>query len=157
MHRILSSCLFSIALACPINLAALTSPVQAGGSEASSQARVSDAISDFSAQRGQGNRRPNAQRPSRRPPAAHRPARRPPVAHRPPRRPSHVHRPPVHGSWVRPRRYSWRPGGAIAAGAALGFVAAASAASWAGPPPSSGLCWYYTDWTQRQGFWDFCP
>ena len=31
-----------------------------------------------------------------------------------------------------------RPGGAIAAGAAIGFVAAASAAAWAGAPPAPG-------------------
>ena len=156
MRRVLSSCLFSTALACLANFALLTSPARA--SDTSSQARVSEAISDFSAQRGQGNRRPNAQRPSRRPSAVHRPPGRRPATHRPPRRPSHVHRPPaVHRPWVRPRRYSWRPGGAIAAGAALGFVAAASAASWAGRPPSPDLCWYYTDRTRRRGFWDVCP
>ena len=70
---------------------------------------------------------------------------------------------PVHGAvvvrpgarWVRP--YRWGPGGAIAAGAAIGFVAAATAAAWAPPPPQPGLCWYYTDPSQRQGFWDVCP
>src|SRR5260221_9526489 len=36
------------------------------------------------------------------------------------------------GRWVRPAHYYWRPGGAIAAGAAIGFVAAATAASWPG-------------------------
>lgn len=60
------------------------------------------------------------------------------------------------GAWVRPG-YRWRPGGAIAAGAAIGFVAAATAAAWAGPPPGPGLCWYYTDPTRTQGFWDVCP
>lgn len=163
MHRILSSCLFSIVLAYPANLTVLTSPARADLYDAtlqprlSEQSRVSEPITDFSAQRAQRNRRPSAQRPGRRPPGAHRPPGRPPAAHRPPRRPSHAHRPPPRRAWARPSRYSWRPGGAIAAGAALGFIAAASAASWAGPPPSPGLCWYYTDWTQRQGFWDFCP
>ena len=57
----------------------------------------------------------------------------------------------------RPGWYRWAPGGAIAAGAALGFVAAATAAAWAGPAPQGGLCWYYTDPSRRQGFWDFCP
>jgi hypothetical protein len=57
----------------------------------------------------------------------------------------------------RPGWYRWPAGGAIAAGAAIGFVGAASAAAWAGAPPSSGLCWYYTDASQRQGFWDSCP
>jgi hypothetical protein len=61
------------------------------------------------------------------------------------------------GRWVRPARYYWRPGGAIAAGAAIGFVAAATAAAWAGAPPVAGYCWYYTDASQRQGFWDLCP
>jgi hypothetical protein len=40
--------------------------------------------------------------------------------------------------WVRPANYYWRPGGAIAAGAAIGFVAAATAAAWAGAPPAPG-------------------
>src|SRR6266481_5233161 len=40
------------------------------------------------------------------------------------------------GGWVRPANYYWRPGGAIAAGAALGFVAAATAVAWAGSPPA---------------------
>jgi hypothetical protein len=61
------------------------------------------------------------------------------------------------GGWVRPARYTWRPGGAIAAGAAVGFVAAATAAAWAGAAPAPGYCWYYTDPSQRQGFWDVCP
>jgi hypothetical protein len=61
------------------------------------------------------------------------------------------------GAWVRPAHYRWRPGGAIAAGAAIGFVAAATAAAWAGAPPAPGYCWYYTDPTQTQGFWDVCP
>jgi hypothetical protein len=42
----------------------------------------------------------------------------------------------------RPGWYRWPAGGAIAAGAAIGFVSAASAAAWAGAPPSAGLCWY---------------
>jgi hypothetical protein len=61
------------------------------------------------------------------------------------------------GGWVRPAHYSWRPGGAIAAGAAIGFVAAATAAAWAGAPPALGYCWYYTDPSRTQGFWDVCP
>jgi hypothetical protein len=50
-----------------------------------------------------------------------------------------------------------RPGGAIAAGAAIGFLAAATAAAWAGSPPAPGYCWYYTDPSRTQGFWDVCP
>jgi len=61
------------------------------------------------------------------------------------------------GRWVRPARYHWRPGGAIAAGAAIGFVTAATAAAWAGAPPVAGYCWYYTDPSRTQGFWDVCP
>jgi hypothetical protein len=60
------------------------------------------------------------------------------------------------GGWARPA-YRWGPGGAIAAGAAIGFVAAATAATWAGPAPGPGLCWYYTDPGRTQGFWDACP
>lgn len=154
MNRTLSSCLFSFALVYSLDLAVLPSSAQAGISDTISQAGMSERISDFSAQRGQGNRRPNAQRPSRRPSGAHRPRPGRPGAHRPGVRP----RPPIaHRPWVRPRRYSWRPGGAIAAGAALGFVAAATASSWAGRPPAPNLCWYYTDWSRRQGFWDLCP
>ncbi|WP_249132886.1 MULTISPECIES: hypothetical protein [unclassified Bradyrhizobium] len=61
------------------------------------------------------------------------------------------------GRWVRPANYYWRPGGAIAAGAAIGFVAAASAAAYAGSPPAPGYCWYYSDPSKTQGFWDVCP
>jgi hypothetical protein len=61
------------------------------------------------------------------------------------------------GHWVRPARYTWRPGGAIAAGAAIGFVAAGTAVAWAGTPPVPGYCWYYTDPSRTQGFWDACP
>ena len=60
------------------------------------------------------------------------------------------------GGWVRPA-YRWGPGGAIAAGAAIGFVAAATAVAWAGAPPAPGYCWYYTDPSRTQGFWDVCP
>lgn len=58
--------------------------------------------------------------------------------------------------WARPSWYRWGPGGAIAAGAALGFVAASAAVAY-GTPPAPGMCWYYTDMTRRQGFWDYCP
>src|SRR5450755_3062750 len=60
------------------------------------------------------------------------------------------------GGWVRPA-YRWGPGGAIAAGAAIGFVAAGTAAAWAGAAPAPGYCWYYTDPSRTQGFWDVCP
>ena len=62
-----------------------------------------------------------------------------------------------YGNWSRPGWYRWGAGGAVAAGAALGFVSAAAAASWAGAAPGPNLCWYYTDPSRRQGFWDTCP
>ncbi|HYI27552.1 MAG TPA: hypothetical protein VD863_06840 [Bradyrhizobium sp.] len=70
-----------------------------------------------------------------------------------------VVRPGYHGGgvrWARPARYGWPRGGAIAAGAAIGFVTAATAAAWAGSPPAPGMCWYYTDPSRTQGFWDYC-
>jgi hypothetical protein len=60
------------------------------------------------------------------------------------------------GAWARPAYYRWPRGGAIAAGAAIGFVTAATAAAWAGAAPGPGMCWYYTDPTRTQGFWDYC-
>jgi hypothetical protein len=59
------------------------------------------------------------------------------------------------GAWVG-RPYPWAPGGAIAAGAAIGVLAVGTAVAWAPPPPQPGLCWYYTDPSQRNGFWDTC-
>ncbi|MBX4870849.1 hypothetical protein [Rhizobium bangladeshense] len=69
-----------------------------------------------------------------------------------------VVRPPVRRGVVviTPRRY-WRPGTAIAAGAAIGFVTGAAAVSLAGTPPQSGQCWYYTTPAKTTGFWDVCP
>ena len=63
----------------------------------------------------------------------------------------------VAPGWRRPGNYWWRPGAAVAAGAAIGFVSAAAAASWAGSPPAPGYCWYYTDASRTKGFWDVCP
>ena len=60
------------------------------------------------------------------------------------------------GAWARPGNYYWPRGGAIAAGAALGMVTAATAAAWAGAAPAPGMCWYYTDPSRTQGFWDYC-
>jgi hypothetical protein len=60
------------------------------------------------------------------------------------------------GRWVRPGNYWWPVGGAIAAGAAIGVVTAATAATWAGQPPGPNMCWYYTDPSRTQGFWDAC-
>ena len=58
--------------------------------------------------------------------------------------------------WARPPAYYWPVGGAVAAGAAIGYVVAKTAV-WAGKPPAPGMCWYYTDPSRRQGFWDYCP
>lgn len=58
--------------------------------------------------------------------------------------------------WARPAHYGWPRGGAIAAGAAIGFVSAATAVAWAGAAPAPGMCWYYTDPSRTQGFWDYC-
>lgn len=60
-------------------------------------------------------------------------------------------------AWIRPGGYWWRPGAAVAAGAAIGFVTAATAAAWAGAAPGPNMCWYYTDSTRTRGFWDACP
>jgi hypothetical protein len=83
-------------------------------------------------------------RPGVRP--VYRPGVRPPV-YRPGR--------PVYGNWYRP--YRWRPGTAIAVGAAIGVIGAASAAAYYGQPPEEGLCWYYTNPSRTAGFWDVCP
>jgi hypothetical protein len=58
--------------------------------------------------------------------------------------------------WARPGHYYWPRGGAIAAGAAIGMVTAATAAAWADAAPAPGMCWYYTDPSRTQGFWDYC-
>ena len=61
-----------------------------------------------------------------------------------------------YGGWARPGGYWWPTGGAIAAGAAIGVLATARPIAYAGQPPAPGLCWYYTDPSYRQGFWDAC-
>ena len=47
-------------------------------------------------------------------------------------------------------------GGAIAAGAAIGFATAATAEAWAGAAPATGMCWYHIDPSRTQGLWDYC-
>jgi len=65
---------------------------------------------------------------------------------------------PVRPAWVRPPGYWWRPGAAVAAGAALGFVSATAATAYINSrPPAPGYCWYYTNPQRTQGFWDVCP
>jgi len=62
----------------------------------------------------------------------------------------------TRGAWG--NAYRWPPGGAIAAGAAIGFIAAGSAVAYASTrPPAPGLCWYYNDPSRRSGFWDVLP
>ena len=60
------------------------------------------------------------------------------------------------GRWSRPGWYRWPRGGAMAAGAAIGYLAATSAVAY-GPPPEPGMCWYYTNLSHTRGFWDYCP
>jgi hypothetical protein len=67
-----------------------------------------------------------------------------------------VYRGGYYGGWARPGWYRWPAGGAIAAGAAIGVLAAGAAVAYAGQPPAPGLCWYYTDPSYRAGFWDAC-
>jgi len=82
---------------------------------------------------------------------------------RPPVRPVHPIHPvrPVPAPvrpWVRPSGYWWRPGAAVAAGAAIGFATAAAATAWATTPaPAPNYCWYYTNASRTSGFWDVCP
>lgn len=60
--------------------------------------------------------------------------------------------------WVRPADYWWIAGGAIAAGAAIGYLSAADAGAWAYDPPApTGYCWFYSDPSRKNGFWDQCP
>ena len=64
----------------------------------------------------------------------------------------------VAPGWRRPAAYWGRPGAAVAAGAAEGFVTAAAAMAYVNSrPPAPGYCWYYTNPQRTQGFWDVCP
>jgi hypothetical protein len=47
--------------------------------------------------------------------------------------------------------------GRIIGGVALGTLLAGSAYyAYAGAPPAPGLCWYWADRYERQGYWDYC-
>ena len=81
---------------------------------------------------------------------------RPGYGYHPGYRPGYPGYRPGYAGWARPGWYHWGPGGAIAAGAAIGVLGAAAVAAWAPPSPAPGLCWYYTDPSQRNGFWDTC-
>jgi hypothetical protein len=61
------------------------------------------------------------------------------------------------GAWVGPSWYWWPPGGAVLVGAAIRFVEARNAPAYAGPQPAPATCWYYTEPSRIQGFWDYCP
>jgi len=93
------------------------------------------------------------------PVAAYRPAYHPAYqpAYHPVVRQAAPATPPAAAAWTRPKYYSWSPGGAVAAGSAIGFLTAEAVKAWAPPPPQPGLCWYYKDPGQKSGFWDVCP
>ncbi len=62
-----------------------------------------------------------------------------------------------HRSYHPGFRYSHRPHyGRIVGGIALGALLAGSAYAYAQRPPAPGLCWYWADPYQRQGYWDYC-
>ncbi len=108
-----------------------------------------------------GSRPPPGGRPPPRPGPGGRPGPGPWAGgwHPPPRPRGWVGPPPPRGGWGwgRPAGYWWGPGGAIAAGAAIGFLTAAAAGAFAPPPPAPRLCWYYTNPSRTAGFWDSCP
>lgn len=55
---------------------------------------------------------------------------------------------------VRVRGWYRRPYyGRVVAGVALGTIIAASIAP---APPSSEVCWYWTNSSQTKGYWDYC-
>lgn len=69
--------------------------------------------------------------------------------------PDNGYRARSYGGWRRP--YAWPPGGAIAAGAAIGVMSAEAAVGYATlASPAAGLCWFYTDDSGTEGFWDIC-
>ena len=55
-------------------------------------------------------------------------------------------------------RWSYRPYyGRIIGGVALGTLLAASAYyAYASEPPAPGLCWFWADPDEIQGYWDYC-
>ena len=46
--------------------------------------------------------------------------------------------------------------GTIVGGVALGTVIAVAAANAAPAAPAAGLCWYWSDSSRTQGYWDYC-
>lgn len=72
------------------------------------------------------------------------------------------YRPPNYRRWHRHhmayRGWHRRPYyGRIIGGIALGTLLAGSAYyAYAGAPPAPGLCWYWADRYEQQGYWDYC-
>lgn len=46
--------------------------------------------------------------------------------------------------------------GRVVGGVALGAIIVAAAASVPPAAPAPGLCWFWSDATQTQGYWDYC-
>jgi hypothetical protein len=57
-----------------------------------------------------------------------------------------------YGRWDRDRNRT----GDIVAGVVLGAVIVAAVRGSAPPPPAPGLCWYWSDPYQENGYWDRC-
>jgi hypothetical protein len=57
---------------------------------------------------------------------------------------------PVRGWSARPHY------GTIVAGVALGTVIGVAVANAAPTPPAANLCWYWSDASRTQGYWDYC-
>ncbi|MBN9259394.1 MAG: hypothetical protein J0J14_00860 [Hyphomicrobium sp.] len=80
----------------------------------------------------------------------------------PPRMHSRGYRPDGYGRWHRnhlvQRRWHRRPYyGTIVGGIAIGALLAGSAYyAYSSAPPAPGLCWYWADPYERQGYWDYC-
>jgi hypothetical protein len=74
----------------------------------------------------------------------------------------HGYRPPGYHRWHRHhmayRGWHRRPYyGRVIGGIALGTLLAGSAYyAYANTPPAPGLCWYWADRYERQGYWDYC-
>jgi hypothetical protein len=74
----------------------------------------------------------------------------------------HGYRPPGYHRWHKHhmayRGWHRRPYyGRVIGGIALGTLLAGSAYyAYAGAPPAPGLCWYWADRYERQGYWDYC-
>lgn len=94
-------------------------------------------------------------------PVNHGPVHHGPVNHGPVHRGPVVHHgPDIHRNTVVVRR-PYRPWvrrpyyGTVVAGVALGTVIAVAAAT-PPAPPSSNVCWYWSNSAQTNGYWDYC-